>query len=109
VYWEAHGFTATDTVDIEMRLTREDRTGLFTRVAGVFGLAHDNRANVTVRWREEPGSTRAIENREGNVPVQMRSIVIDVSRLSRGSYRATVSLRNVGRLAITSDRTFDLR
>ncbi|MEX2282195.1 MAG: hypothetical protein WEE89_06905 [Gemmatimonadota bacterium] len=109
VYWEAYGFAAADTVDIEIQMTRLDRPGIFARVAGAVGLADNNRGNVTVRWREEPGSTRAIEIREANVPVQMRSIVIDVSRLARGSYRATVSLRKVQRLAITSDRTFELR
>ena len=43
-------------------------------------LGPDDRGAVAVRWRETPGSSRAIQRRGRSVPVQMRSVVLDLSR-----------------------------
>ena len=46
---------------------------------------------------------------EGDVPVQMRSVVLDLSRLPRGRYRLTVATGAPGRPAVTSERVLVLR
>ena len=109
VYWEGYGFAATDTIDLELRLNREDRPGLIARAAGAIGLGGDDGTNVDIRWREAPGSGRAIQRSEGSVPVQMRSIVLDVARLERGTYTLQLSMQRVGGLPETSKRTLVLR
>ncbi len=109
VYWEAYGFDAADTVEIEVQMAREDRAGIFARVAGVFRLGPGNAESLGIRWREAPGSSRAMQHREGNVPVQMRSIVLDVSRLSRGTYRLQLSVSRAGVSAISAARRLEIR
>ncbi len=96
VYWEAYGFSASDTMEIALALSREDKPGIFERVSGGFGL-----------WGEEGG--RTIVRMEGNVPVQMRSVALDLRRQRAGRYRLEVSMRTPGGTAVMNERTLVLR
>lgn len=109
VYWEGYGFGANDTVDVELRVERQDRPGIVDRAIDVLGVGEERQASGALRWRDVPGSRRAIQVMEGDVPVQMRNVVVDLSRLARGTYRLTLSMRAVGRDAVSSERTFQLR
>ena len=109
IYWEAYGFTVNDTVDIEVQISREDRPGIFSRVFGAFRLGQERDANVGIRWREAPGNSRAIHRLEGDVPMQMRSVVLDIAGLARGSYRLQISMAGTRGTAATSDRAFAIR
>lgn len=109
VYWEAYGFTATDTVDVELRVERQDRPGILGRAIDVLGIGEERQGSGALRWRELPGQERAIQVMEGGVPVQMRSVTVDLSRLARGTYRLTLSMQATGRPAVSSERTFELR
>lgn len=109
IYWEAYGFAADDTVDLDVRIEREGRPGLLARIAGALLPGPDDRGAVAVRWREAPGSSRALQRREGSVPVQMRSVVLDVSRLERGRYTLTLTVLRAGGGAASSARTVVLR
>ncbi len=109
VYWEAYGFAATDAVDIEVRMTREDRPGIFATIVGVLRLGREEGGSFGLRWREAPGGGGAIRRLEGDVPVQMRSVVLDISRLARGTYRLQLLVNKAGASAVTSERAFVLR
>lgn len=110
VYWEAYGFAPDDTIDIEVQVSREDRPGVLARVAGVILLRRDgDAAGVGLGWREPPGSRRALEHREGTVTVQMRSFVLDLSRLPRGRYTMTLLMRAAGHAPVSGTRAFTLR
>ena len=109
IYWEAYGFTVNDTVDLEVQISREDRPGIFSRVFGAFRLGQERDANVGIRWREAPGNSRAIHRLEGDVPMQMRSVVLDIAGLARGSYRLQISMAGTRGTAATSDRAFAIR
>jgi hypothetical protein len=109
VYWEAYGFSVTDTVEVELRVERQDRPGIVGRAIEVLGMGEQGQAGGALRWRDVPGAGRAIQIREGDVPVQLRNVTVDVSRLARGTYRLTLSLKTPRRAAVSSERTFDLR
>ena len=109
IYWEAYGFTAADDVTIEVRMDREDRPGVLARVGGVFGLSRDASGSLGIQWREALGSSRAIQQNEGDVPLQLRSIILDVSRLAPGTYRLRLSSTLAGAPAVTSERALVLR
>ncbi len=109
VYWEGYGFTTADDVELEVRMDREDRPGALSRVGGLFGLGGDASGSLAIRWREARGSSRALQRVEGTVPLQMRSIVLDVSRLSPGTYRLQLSSTIAGAPAVTSTRALVLR
>ncbi|MDP1890885.1 MAG: hypothetical protein Q8K55_08315 [Gemmatimonadaceae bacterium] len=109
VYWEGYGFAATDTLELALALSREDRPGIFERVSGGFGLWGEDGGRADIRWTEVPGGGRTIVRMEGNVPVQMRSVALDLRRQRAGRYRLEVSMKTPGGTAVVSERTLVLR
>jgi hypothetical protein len=109
VYWEGYGFAVNDTVEVELRVERQDRPGLVGRAVAVLGVGEARQADGALRWSDMPGADRAIQVQEGDVPVQMRNVTIDLSGLARGSYRLTISMRTRHRPAVSSERMFELR
>ncbi len=109
VYWEGYGFTAADDVELEVRMDREDQPGVLSRVGGIFGLGRGTVGSLAIRWREERGSSRALQRVEGTVPLQMRSIILDLSRLAPGTYRLQLSSTIAGASPVTSTRALVLR
>jgi hypothetical protein len=108
VYWESYGFVVDDTVDVEVRLTQQDRPGAVERLL-VRLTGRDDGETVGARWREVPGTSRAVHVMEGGVPVQMRSIVLDVGRLPRGRYALTLTMRGARAGTATSERALAIR
>lgn len=109
VYWEGYGFATTDTVEITLALSREDKPGIFERVSSGFGLWGDEGGRADIRWTEVPGGGRTIVRMEGDVAVQMRSVALDLRRQRAGRYRLEVSMKTPGGVAVASERTLVLR
>jgi hypothetical protein len=109
VYWEGYGFAATDTVELAVALSREDKPGIFERVSGGFGLWGEEGGRADIRWTEMPGGGRTNVRMEGSVPVQMRSVALDLRRQRAGRYRLEVSMKTPGGLAVVNERTLVLR
>jgi hypothetical protein len=109
VYWEAYGFAATDTLDITLALSREDKPGIFERVSGGFGLWGDEGGRADIRWTEMPGGGRTIVRMEGDVAVQMRSVSLDLRRQRAGRYKLEVSMKTPKGAAVVNERTLVLR
>jgi hypothetical protein len=109
VYWEAYGFAANDSVDIDVRVEREDKPGIFARVIGAIGLTNTARESVGMHWRELPAEGGRIQILQGNFALIMRSIGLDVSRLAPGSYKLSVSVSDLRGSGAKSERRFELR
>lgn len=109
VYWESYGFRPTDTLDLSIRITREDRPSVLSRAIRVLGIGQSGGNEVTIRWRELPANSRAIDQLEGDVHVQMRSTVVEISRLPHGSYVLQLAVNRPGEPAVSSERHFELR
>jgi hypothetical protein len=109
VYWEAYGFSATDTVEITLSLSRESKPGMFERVASGFGLWGEEGKRADVRWSEVPGSGRTVVRMEGDVPVHMRSVSLDLRRQRAGRYRLEVAMRTPAGAWVHSERGLVLR
>lgn len=109
VYWEGYGFGASDTVEIELSVERLDRAGFFGRVIDAIGIGAERQGGGVLRWRDVPGSESAFQIIEGDVPVQMRNVTVDFSRLGTGTYRLTLSMKTQSRPAVSSERMFELR
>jgi hypothetical protein len=82
---------------------------LFERVTSGFGLWGDDGGQAEVRWTEFPGSGRTLTKMEGDVPVQMRSVSLDLRRQRGGRYRLEISMRTPTGAAVTSERVVTLR
>lgn len=109
VYWEGYGFAATDTLEIALALSREDKPGIFERVTGGFGLWGEEGGRADIRWREVPGGSRTIVRMEGDVAVQMRSVALDLRRQRAGRYKLEVSMKTPGGTAVVGERRLVLR
>lgn len=109
VYWESYGFGAADTVDVSVRVTRQDQPNVVVRAMHVLGVGDPAGNDVAVRWREVPGNSRALQRLEGNVPLQLRSIVLELSQLPPGGYVLQLGMNRPGEAAVTSERRFSLR
>lgn len=109
VYWESYGFSPDDSVDIALRIIREERSGLLGRALHAVGIGSERVDSLTVQWREVPGNSRALQQMEGSTNVQMRSIVLDTSSLLRGKYRLVIAVSRPGERAATSARQFALQ
>lgn len=109
VYWESYGVAAGDTADIELHVTRTDSPGFAARLVDIFRPGSSRPEKLDVRWRETSGNSGAILRMEGSVPVQMRSVVVDLTRLPKGSYMLQVTMRARGAALLTGERAFVLR
>ncbi len=108
IYWEAYDYRATDTVDVEVRITNQNHENVAERLFHVF-RAGEAGASVGVHWREVPGNMNALVRTDGNVPIQMRSIVLDLSKLSPGTYDMALSMKPIGGVSQSIRRSFALR
>jgi hypothetical protein len=89
VYWESYGFDARDSVAVEVRIQPLVDVGTMQRLGIALKLSDDPRRSVSARW-QEPQSGRTARSLDLRVPVQVRSVVLDVSRLQPGSYELRV-------------------
>jgi hypothetical protein len=108
VYWESYGFRAGDSVDVTVRVARTEQAGALQRVGMALGVADNPNSSVEVRW-SEPQLGRTATTLAGPVPVQLRTLQLDLSGLPPGGYVLSVSVAKRGRPAVSSERRFTLR
>jgi hypothetical protein len=109
VYWESYGFNPTDTADLSLRVVRQDRPNVFLRALHVLHIGSESIDSVTIKWREAPGNSRAIQSLEGQTNVQMRSVILETSSLRRGHYKLTLAVSKPGDIAVASESLFELQ
>ena len=107
VYWETYGISAGDSVEVTVGVQRKG-AGVVDRVTSVVGALSSSNSLVTASWFEpQPGV--AVRNVPGAVPIQMRSIVLNISALPVGTYTLEISVKKRGLDALKSAREFTIR
>jgi len=92
VYWEAYGFNQRDSVVVTISVQRKS----------------GGSNAVTFSWKEpDRGHPTRVIN--GAVPVEMRSVIVNIAQLPAGSYTLEVSMTKPGAKPILSSREFVLR
>ena len=92
VFWETYGVALTDTVDITLRLVNIDKPGFMRRLGARIGVADPKGGELAMTWREpKPGRGEAVLW-AGDVPIQSRSVVLELSRLKPGRYTVEVTV-----------------
>jgi hypothetical protein len=105
VYWETYGYEASDTVDVAVVITRRETLTKMRKLGMFLHVAHDINGSVAVRWGEpQPG--HSAWSIPGVVPIQARSIRLDLSRLEPGHYNVEVQVGRKGGVPVTSSRDF---
>jgi hypothetical protein len=107
VYWETYGYAPGDSVDVAVVISRHETLSKMRRFGMLLRVAHDINGSVTVRWGE-PQSGHSSWNIPGAVPVQARSIRVDLSKLEPGHYSMQVLVAKKGGLPVSSSRDFIL-
>jgi hypothetical protein len=92
VYWETYGIAQRDSVDITV--TVQQRGG--------------GNSPVATTW-SEPQPGHFVRNVPGAVPIQMRSVVINIGALPVGPYTLEMSVKKRGGVAVRSSRDFTIR
>ena len=96
VFWETYGVAPGDTVNVSLRLANIDRPGLLKRIGTTIGLAESAGGEITMEWREPRLRQADGVIYAGDVPIQSRAVVLDVSRLKPGRYTIEITLTRRG-------------
>jgi hypothetical protein len=107
LYWETYGWTASDSVDVAVVISRHEKLSAIRKLGMLIRVAHDINGSVAVRW-DEPQPGHSSWTIPGTVPIQARSVRIDLSRLEPGHYSVTVLVGKHGAttVPISASRDF---
>lgn len=107
VFWETYGIRAGDSVEVTVGVQRKGG-GVVDRVTSVVGALSSSNSLVTASWFEpQPG--HEVRNVPGAVPIQMRSVVLNISALPIGTYSLEISVKKRGVDTLKSSREFTIR
>lgn len=107
LYWESYGFAPGDTVQIELRIRRDDKVNAARRVGALLGVASALRDSVSIKWTEPDNRHRAI-TLPGSKPVVGRSLAIDLTALAPGSYVVSIEMRKGATISARGERRFEV-
>jgi hypothetical protein len=96
VFWETYGVAPADTVDITLRFISMDRPGLLRRLGARVGVGEVGSGEMSMRWSEPRLGRRDGLTWVGDVPVQARAVVLDVSRMREGRYTVEIATSKRG-------------
>jgi hypothetical protein len=109
LFWEMYGVGPGDTVNVALRITRTDRPGFMARLGARLGIGDPAEGSVAVRWQEpqprRAGSSMVI----AGVPVQGRSVVIDMGRTDRAQYLLELTVERPGGQSVRVTRPLAVR
>ncbi len=108
VYWETYGLAASDTVTVAIRVAADTTLSRLRRVGVALSVASDPRSEVIVQWNE-PNAAYSTRTLVGPVPVQLRSILLDLSPLRSGTYTLEVSAHVRGGVVVRASQRLTLR
>jgi len=107
VYWETYGYKADDSVDVSVVITRTEPLSKIRKVGMLLRVAHNPNGSVAVRWGE-PQAGHDSWSIPGVVPIQARSIHVDLSGIQPGRYNVQVVVGRPGAIPVSSSREFVL-
>jgi hypothetical protein len=108
VAWESYGFTPGDTGRVSIRVGKVVEIGRLRRVGMRLGVANDPRTSVTVSWSEPDPARGGTLVSSGTVPIVLRYIGIDVSRLDAGDYELVIEMERRGCHSASTFREFTI-
>jgi hypothetical protein len=105
VYWETYGYAPGDSVDVAVIISRHESISKVRRLGMLLHVAHDLNGSVAVRWGE-PQSGHSSWTIPGVVPIQARSVRVDLSRIEPGHYSVQVLVGKRGGVPVSANRDF---
>lgn len=102
VFWELYGLPPSDSVDITLTVRSFDQPGLLRRIGATLGIIGEDGGTVAVKWREPKPGVRGGVSYAADVPIQVRALTLDISRLRAGRYSVEVSASRPGGPSVNS-------
>jgi hypothetical protein len=103
MYWETYGISARDTVTIAVTMTGDANISGLRRLGMALSLASDPNRSLSIRWTE-PSPEHYTRTLAGPVPVQLRSLMLNISQLAPGPYLLRISVERAGAPIASSQR-----
>ncbi|MEP6834007.1 MAG: hypothetical protein ABJB74_11460, partial [Gemmatimonas sp.] len=103
IYWESYGFAPGDTVQVELRMRRDDDVGAVRRIGSILGIASPLRDSISIKW-SEPDAGHASKAIGGSRPVVGRSVGLDFGALSAGAYVVSIQMRKSPNISARAER-----
>jgi hypothetical protein len=107
IYGETYGVPVGDTVTFGIRMERQTSPGVAERVAVALRILGEQRASADVTWTEPDGNHSAVVT-GGRVPIQSRTVTVDLAGLQPGTYWLGVSVAKRGSVPTVGTRTIVL-
>jgi hypothetical protein len=92
LYWEYYNVRPSDSASTSVRIASDQTISRLRRLGMMAGVASDPSSSIEIQWkdREGRGGTTTLQ---GPVPVQMRTIQLDLRALKPGRYVVEISVR----------------
>jgi len=103
LYWETYGIAAKDTVTFTVSLQGDANVGGLRRLGVALNVASDPNRSLSIRWTE-PSPQHYARTLPGAVPVQQRSLMLNIASLAPGPYLLRISVERPGRPVAVSQR-----
>ena len=107
VYWETYGIGAGDSVDVSLAVKRRNATSALHRLGEAVGVT-TMPTNVSVSW-QEPQPQHAALTLPSRVPIQARSVIVDITSLEPGDYVLEISVARARGMPVVAQRQFTLQ
>jgi hypothetical protein len=108
VYWETYGIAPTDSLDIAVWIERFTAQSPLRRIGISLRIVPDLNTPVVQSWSEASAATSG-NVLDAPVPIVARTVLLDTSRLPRGSYRLEVAVKRPNESAVRGARVFVVR
>lgn len=106
LYWESYGFAVGDTVDVQLRILRDDGSALRS-IGAFFGVVEAQRDSVSIRWRE-PDPGRNAREIPAMKPTVARAVSVDIRNLAPGSYVFSVEMTRPDGVSARGERRVEI-
>lgn len=108
VYWESYGIAAGDTVQVELRVRRDDKVSTARRIGAALGVASGLRDSVSIKWTEPNPQVSSVAL-GGVKPVVGRSVRLNIAALIDGAYVVAIEMRKSGGVLARSEQRMNVR
>lgn len=107
LYWESYGFVPGDTVQVELKIRRDDNVNVARRLGSFLGVASALRDSVSIKWTE-PDARHGTTTVSAVKPVVGRSVALDLQGLPPGEFLVTIEMRKGANISAKGQRRIEI-
>ncbi|HYW29931.1 MAG TPA: hypothetical protein VE869_00395, partial [Gemmatimonas sp.] len=108
MYWESYGFPVNDSLQLQMRIVRDDRGGVTRRALSAIGVMSELRDSLSVNWTEQ-NSAQGTSIPTAGISAVGRSIAVGLGVLPAGEYIVSFEVRRGPGMVARGSRRIVLR